>query len=1631
LKLHPLEVAQRIRDDYIRYLKTIYCFRDHDLEHQFWKALNAPDFLVRGPILEAAAPFKLGRSIEQMIEDGVLHPGFQKLCSEALPLERPLYLHQDRAIEKIVRGRNVVIATGTGSGKTEGFLIPVLDHLLREQAKGTLERPGVRALLLYPMNALANDQLKRLRRILGNFPAITFGRYTGETVEENDKAEERFYDQFPNEPRCPNELLSRQQMRCTPPHILLTNYAMLEYLLLRPEDCEFFDGETGSLWRFIILDEAHIYDGAAGIEIAMLLRRLKDRVTHSEPGRLRCIATSATLGRGQEDFPAVARFASELFGEPFEWMKSRLQQQDVVGAERKPLAGLEQPWGTGSPTLYKTLAAVLEEDVNLETIYDRIIHQTDIPPMVVKESYKEALKVSKEESINRLLYFLLRGDDRLHRLRQELQEPRAFSELASKVFPEDSDSPEHLACLVNLAVRARPRMDEVPLLPTRYHLFARALEGSFICLNKQAHQDGDSSTGKPSLFLTRQERCPYCGAQVFELATCPRCGTAYLVGEIKKCGEQEYLRQTTISGREQNRRLEYFMLSDRVQLLDEDEAVIAGQSLEELEDEQVEPYTLCLGCGALAQGKNTDTKCECSLDTARLTVYRVKTKNKGELRRCIACGTTHSTSTVYRFLTSRDAPVSVLASSLYQMLPPATDEDTRHKPGEGRKLLVFSDSRQDAAFFAPYVERTYERILHRRLILKSLLEDETGRTDRLRLDDLTERVLSKVEEGGLFTIEQSFDEEKRTVQTWLMQELTALDYRIGLEGLGLLAFRLVKPPNFSPPPQLLEAPWSLTSEDAWNLMAILLGTLRRQGVVTYPPNVNPKDNAFAPRNKALYVRARGGDSKYGVLGWLPSRGSNRRLDFLVRLLTRSSSLSRDGAQKIAQEILNEIWMQFTARGTIWEKYLVAEKHKKAGIVYRLNYRLWEWVPTIDSTLRLYRCNRCQTVSPVNINGICPTYGCDGTLEPIESDNPLWRENHYRHLYLNMNPIPMHAEEHTAQWCSDEAGKIQEKFVHGVINLLSCSTTFELGVDLGSLQAVLMRNVPPSTANYLQRAGRAGRRTDTAAFVLTYAQRRSHDLSYYEKPLQLVAGHIAPPVVVVENEKIIRRHVHSVLLSFFFRWAYRKKGQRFHTVGEFFAPEEGQRGPDLLWEYVQHLPANVSEALYRIVPPSLHTALQLKDHSWFSLITTKRDGILDLAAKEVIEDLRLYDNLKEDAVRQEKYGLAKRCQHIKHTVRERNLLGFLASRNVLPKYGFPSDVVELRTAHVQGTEGSRVELQRSLRIAIAEYAPGSQVVAAKRVWTGGGIYKQPGKDWEVREYAVCPKCGRYYSASEQLERKTCEVCGENLFSGWPRPYGRFLVPEFGFLAAPRTNAPGDKRPERFYSSRIFFADYKKQNAPQLEVEQLLSNEQIRVLYRYSRYGKLAVINNGSGNGFRVCTSCGYAEPSPPPGRHRSPQNLTKHKDPRTGRPCHGRIETYALGYEFLTDVLELRFEGPLPLSESSNQDLWLSVLYALLEGGSEALGISRDDLDGTLYRYHNSLSPALVLFDNVPGGAALVQRIAENLPAVFHAAWQRVDQCECGEETSCYRCLRSYQNQYYHEHLKRGLARDFLSKIIKK
>lgn len=1660
--LHPIQTTEQIRDMYLRYLKTIYPFQDPDLRFAFFSTLTEPSRLVKGPLLESAPPFVLGRSIAQLVGDGVLHPGFSRLCSDELPWERGLYRHQDDAVTRVVQNEhNLIVATGTGSGKTETFLIPILDHLLREEANGTLVQPGVRALLLYPMNALANDQLKRLRRLLANYPQITFGRYTGESADEDKAARDRFFEQFPGEQIFPNELLSRQRMRQAPPHILLTNYAMLEYLLLRPEDCELFDGPTGTHWRFIVLDEAHVYDGASGIEVGMLLRRLKDRVAVSETGRMRCIATSATLGRGRADFPVAADFATNIFGEPFAWVDDDPRCQDIVEATREPMSAWGTVWGEGNVELYCALQQAITVIPDEPQFVNDVLAPlggavpASLPPteLALARDFARlqwtepagdvcaSRRDRRQNTVGAFLYGVLRGDRRLRRLHDLLGEgPCALDVIARDIFPNDADPTESLVTLVDLAVRARPDPASLSLLPARYHVFARALEGAFACLNRQGHPDG-----KPRVFLGRREECPVCRGWVVEIASCVRCGATYVVGRETSSGPRPAI--SPLSATEDGFKLGqlsegmegswgkpvYFLLGSEAVSTDEDEDVAENvDPAGPLESE--ERWTLCGRCGTVAPGSSA--RCGCAIPVIQ-PVWRLTVKDASGPHRCLQCGSRSSSGIVYRFLTGQDAPVSVLATGLYQRLPPSPNPDVAELPGQGRKLLVFSDSRQDAAFFAPYLERTYNQVLRRRLILKSLLEHPDGRQGDLRLEDAVSVVLRQAQKAGVFGPSQSRPQQRKIVATWLMQEMVAFDRRLNLEGLGLLQFRLVRPDRWRPPEPLRAAPWNLTDDEIWTLIALLLDTVRQQGVVTFLDDVTPDQDEFAPRNRALYVRESTADSKDGILSWLPTRGTNRRLDLLDRLLKKiQPDLGDAERRQKATDALKGIWQHITQGSPVLRDYLVPT-NRGQGIAFQLNHSYWELVPSSEGIG--YVCGRCHAITSLDILGQCPVRGCTGELCPIDPGETGLVDNHYRSLYRSLEPIALSAEEHTAQWTSDEAGKVQMRFVDGTINVLSCSTTFELGVDVGELQAVLMRNVPPTTANYVQRAGRAGRRADAAAFALTYAQRRSHDLTYYAEPERMVAGRVNPPQVKIQNEKIVRRHVQAVLLASFFRRIRDEQGREFPNVGEFFDVRNGQKaGPKLVLDYVQARPADVQAALRRIVPKDLQSEVGIDDWGWLRL--ADGDGFLDfldLATSEVTSDLEQYRALEAEASGNRNYGLAQHYSNVTNTIRGRSLLGFLASRNLLPKYGFPTDVVALRTDHLTIPEAARIQLERDLRIAIGEYAPGAEVVAAKRIWTGGGLYKMPNKDWPVYHYAVCPDCGRFLQSTQPISQ-VCPVCGRNVFGGWRPLYGQYIRPEFGFVAKrDRVPPSGESRPQRIYSSRIYFAEYApparddgSSETPVFSIVPALSGSGVHLQQYYSRFGKLALVNSGvEGRGFLVCQVCGFADlaPEPPPTGVRRPRKVAPHKNPRTGRDCNGTLFPYHLGHDFLTDVVELRFTGGLAAGQPPQT--WRSLVYALLEGAANQLGIRRDDLDGTLHRYTSGDPPAIVLFDNVPGGAGHVRRVADSLPLIFQSARDRVKNECCGQETSCYECLRNYRNQPYHNDLKRGRVLGFLNDLF--
>lgn len=1546
--LDAIATAADITGTYRRYLQTLLAVRDRKLDAALRNAISQTRLLDKGPYLEATPPYRPGASCEELVAEGVLHPEFPALASAALPLDRPLYVHQEQAIRKVAAGRNVVVATGTGSGKTESFLLPILDSLVAEQASGDLG-PGIRALLLYPMNALANDQMKRMRALLSASPGITFGRYTGETPNDAKTARERFGELNIGEPMLPNELLSREEMRAAPPHILLTNYAMLEYLLLRPQDMDLFEAGAESRWRFIVVDEAHVYDGTQGAEVAMLLRRLRDRVTPTR--HLQCIATSATVG-GDSDPATVTTFAERLFGEPFEWVDGDEGRQDLIRAERVT-PDESRTWGPLTASEYVALAGSGDPDEALLEAASR--HGVDAP--------NAAAAMSCEESLVALRRLLGAG-------------PVGIGDAVQGVFGAETGGRAGLTALVALASSTRAP-DGSTVLSARYHLFLRATEGAFTCL----------SDSGPHVHLARHETCPDCDAPVFEIGSCKRCGAVHLVGRIEAHQGRRVLKPQSGLGR-----ATWLVLGQEGGLDDEDETAVEAVD----DDVAGESAMLCTSCGTLAGAEaRACIEPACGSTTLR-SLRRLNQRGTDEVKGCLVCGA-RGEGAVRRFETGPDASGAVIATSLYQRIPASTLAADRDRPGEGRKLLMFSDSRQSAAYFAPYLEDSYARVQRRRLIAQGLIS-ASAMGAPVGVEDLVFASRKHADAVRHFKPRMTAQRQMREVAPWVMAEALALDDRISLEGLGLVRITMDRDPSWLAPAPLLAT--GLVEDEAWNFVQELVRTLRQQGAVTMPEDVPPNDEIFSPRLGPIFARLEGPAPIHKVLSWLPGRGTNRRIDYTTKVLAKLGSSAEP------RPVLEGVWRFLTAgQGVDWLK---SETQQGLGAVTRLDHELlrFSWA---TEELPVHRCALCRRVAPFSVRGVCPALGCDGTLEEF-FPSPQDR-NHYRTTYRTMHPVPLRSQEHTAQWKSTEAARVQQDFIRGDVNALSCSTTFELGVDVGELQAVMLRNMPPSTANYVQRAGRAGRRSGSAALVVTYAQRRSHDLAKYADPRSMMSGEVRAPYVPLMNERIDRRHAHSVAMAAFFRWWFETTSTIKRTAGEFFLPSDGESDAPVthVRGFLTPVPPGVRASLDRILPAEVKADIGIADDRWVDDLV----DLLESVRQELTNDVGELEKLMTEAGEARNYRRAEGYTRVVNTLKKRDLLGFLANRNVLPKYGFPVDSVELRTSYSLGAHqvGARLDLTRDLSQAIYEYAPDASIVAGGQQWTSRGLYRLPGRDLVEFKYLVCKECGGFRQALEDVDAQ-CPVCGVVADSA-PRT---LTVPEFGFVAARESVRPGARPPRRSWSGATHVlkeSDTARERVVNLPGSQLQT--------RFGPRGRLVAVADGPGGaGFWVCRWCGHGA-----ARSLHPKKPPAHDHLLKGSSCKGPADLLDLAHTYETDLLKL---DVLPMGVVGTQAAHLSVLYAVLESACNTLEISRDDIGGTLIP-HSAGSWSFVFFDAVPGGAGHVLMVEGELKRILRAALERVSSCDCGEETSCYGCLRSYANQRDHEVLSRGLARSILERLL--
>ncbi len=1614
IEQNPIALGRTLEETIRRYMQASLpvSLKYPRLREQITVALEEKDRLVKGPFVEALSDFVKAASLKDLVtaDPALLHSDFAMMPTSEY--ERELHQHQASALQAIIGDQqNTIVATGTGSGKTECFLYPILDSLLKEP---DLRKPGVRALLVYPLNALANDQL--YKRIVPLFvdkfhsKGIKVGRYTGltrrsikrENAESEVLASDPFFrDKPPHglgwQSVPDNWLLTREEMLAHPPHILITNYAMLEHLLLFPKNAALFHH---SALRFLVLDEVHTYSGAQATEVAFLLRKLRRRLGLA-PESIRCIGTSASFASGEKVDGEVLHFASNLFGAPFARVIRGKRQEHRLLRNMPPKTFKLQPatW----VTLGQLVAKLADDETQAVIRWNQALTEQGLT-----ESELQGLAIPKDKEFGEglALVFSLSSDLRNASARLSTGQTLRFTELAKSLFGDGEESEAALAGLISIGIRARMLPQEFSLLPARYHFFTNGIDNVTLRLSAEK-PDGFSEARIGNVFEEN-------GNKLYRLLTCRKCGQPYVEGFV--AGE------TLLSRKPETGRAErqVFLLGEyAVTVEDEDDG--AGDDTPASEP----PWEINPNSGQISPAGGP---------AIRLVRVPIKPDDDGNryVRKCLCCGGTAGTDAevVTGFHPGDFMMSAVVTDTLYQNLLPRPTRDP--SPGDGRRLLVFSDNRQDAGQFAHSLQRTSQEIQLRWAIMR-VFEDEGGQQN---LQTLRDNLVGRLNANSFFDEAGDVYEPGVSFEAFLCGKVAAefclpTGRRNSLEALGLVrvgydSAKLQQAvSSFSPalPPEL--------RPQAGVILEVLLETVRRARCISAPPNVSLGaahvwGEDFIHSNLRFQLQGTAPNVRYGWLAHVSDGGSvrhNRRSYFLAEQLKLNEwdSLLRKAFESL--QAANLIAPAQNGGFVVDVRRLVFTDGRKA---------------------KIHRCKACGWRQFPSVSSKCAAFRCHGELEIICDDDRQKEEqqSHYFRLYLGVDGdyVGKVVREHTAAINNRIREELERQFKAGKVTVLSCSTTMELGVDIGELEAVVCRNVPPGIQNYQQRTGRAGRRAQAAPVSITVAQNRNYDQSEYRNADKYLAQQPRTPFVHLANERLFRRHQFSVLLSGLLRHRGIDDpeggspalktffGENFTAEDEvtFYADAEAyfrtEEGGQIVQEALD---------LATGLPPSLACTN--------SELVAEFMGHLGECAKWYGERWRYYhDKFMATAgvmaqARENRfwaYQLEKWQEQL--VINQFPRLGFL------PTYSFPVNSVQLevltedRPGQANPWEKD-IQLVRDARLGIGEYAPGSQVIANGRVWDSYGIGQYPKHFMPTRHYRECPQCRHVQieMAREDFDA-ACPVCSHPIL---PMQIRSFIEPK-SFVtssAEPNGRDPGltRLRPPPTQEARLLSA------APDTAFALSPANvSSTSWAWQDAKQGRMFVVNKGRNFGFLRC-SCGFAEMLRNPVAHVVEIQTRGHRSPYN-QPCLlNSWHTEDLAHEFHTDVLQIRIDQPVPFPVNLHLeeiDGWRegfvrTLVEAVRLGAVNLLGIDQRELCGTarnrIFGY-----PEVVLYDSVAGGAGYCQMLTARYSMrelLKNALEVLCCKAECSH--SCRTCLQGYENQLYWDKLNRRPVLAWLERVL--
>lgn len=1717
-------IVSDLNDNLRAYIEAQYHIRDEGLIRERRRLLEEPGTVAQFPFVESTPVYQLGKPYADLNIPLPVKQTLSALAQLDVGIYRRPYVHQAKALEEFFAVRSdLIVATGTGSGKTESFLMPIIGQLAIESAArpASAELAGCRALLLYPMNALVNDQLSRVRKLFGSPQSssivsigrsrpIRFGSYTGRTpypgprtsardtqrieplfenyflkiIDDNAKLEElqrigqwpckdlkafygkefeeatqtsggrsriyRHWNERLKTQSTDRELMTRHEMQESCPDLLITNYSMLEYMLMRPIERSIFASTRDWLNAdesnefILVLDEAHMYRGAGGAEVALLIRRLAQRLEIPRE-RMRCILTSASLGEGEDAEASVLRFAHDLTG----LTDTSTRKFALIKGELEPR--------TGQRAASASEAAALA-DFDLAKFQNHSFDEAGARASV--SSLAAALDwtpLTDEEDLAGFLYDRLSGFGPLELLIDQVSGSAvALHDLENELFPGTGDARKAAAALLALTTFAKRHSDGRVLLPTRLHLLFRGLPGLFACCNPNCctRRDGDASTKSLLGRLYTQAAytcdCPE-RARIYELLTHRECGSAFLRGYIDRPDGDFLWHEPSGSIRE----------GHQTPLIEVD-LLVEPTARPDYVDECIEVWIDFL-TGRLAREKPANTagfrKAYMPAPTTGFDQSGLKFQN------CPICGgrtIRDGQSRIMDHATKGEAPFANLVKTQLDAQP-AVRAETRELPNGGRKVLLFSDGRQKAARLARDIPREVEQDIFRQIIaLAAKRLEAIGREPRPRRD-LYVAFLTVLRDFNLAIFDRS---DAQRVET----EIQRLEKDHSGEELGELL------EEFEPseiPGRYQSALLAQLCGRYYSLTGATVGFLKPSRRAVTALNKAAKETSFVLSAEDIESLAiawisgvtdgfaldpdlsdsvRAAAAGYWRTAW-GSDGGFRR-DFRTAL---PSILGFDQPQLEAlEQVLRDALGRQHANGGYFVEKDKVKLHIDLGHKWR-------------------QCANCTNLMPCTVQNHCAHCGSPSVVEldPEQSDyirarKGFWREPVVQALGASPQLRSISVEEHTAQLSNRDTGRIHattEQYelrfrdiqISGndrPIDVLSCTTTMEVGVDIGSLVAIGLRNVPPQRENYQQRAGRAGRRGSSVSTVLTYAQNGPHDSHYFLNPRQIVAGPPRNPEVKIDNPKIARRHVNSYLLQTFF---HEYMDENKILVGGATSVLSRALGKTV--DFFQgtgdeglNLEAFSDWVDARVIGPNGDIAARISDWLPESLRTEpqpRSDWISD-AARHLISELRrlstgVGDSNTGPAV-VEKSSTNEGAEETENMEQE-ELLEFLFFHGLLPSYAFPTDLTSFLVERLEKRPNNDWKVtvverpQQSIEKALSEYAPGRLIVINKETYrTGGAVASVLPIEHDraeplfrkSRNLIHCENC----SYVQDLDRAglgdiACPVCASALTQH------TMITPEVFLPEDGRPLREDDREQEITYATMAQFpVPVGTDDLPSL----IDAGERLRFTVATDR--RLVTVNKGplgeeAHEGFWLCEKCGRATVNgPQQGSHTRPYKVERsYVRPTAPSTCNGSFSNVFLGHIFTTDLLLLRLTVSAPVITQTGRAIALRTLEDALYSIAEGLRLAATrhpqlDLDpaefGSGFRIVPNADGSdvhldIYLYDTLSGGAGYAELAGAHLDEILQDVLALLEECPSRCDRSCQSCLRHFFNQHLRDRLDRSLG----------